>query len=122
VSDRVENEHVRKFIKIAAIIAAANLLLFWIAFGLLMAGWPDRGLSQFLGFSPPPPVPSWLPFALWAFIVLGAPGSIVLDGTGHDLLLLILTSMFNCVLWGLILGFPVYKLTRRFGSHAARPV
>jgi hypothetical protein len=112
----------KKFLKIGTIIAVANLLLFWTAYGLLVTAWPHTGLSQFLGFSPPPAVPHWLVFCMWAFVVLGAPGSIILDGTGgdHFIFLLVLSSVLNCILWGLCLGFPIYALTKRLHSHIAQ--
>ena len=113
-----------KFLKIGAGIAIANLLLFWTAYGILMAAWPQTGLSQFLGFSPPPPPPpQWLGICMWAFLVLGAPASIVLDGTGgdHFLLLLVSSSILNSAFWGLCLGFPIYAVRKRIHSSIAQP-
>jgi len=72
----------KKFRRIFTAVATAQLLLFWTAYALLVAAWPHTGLSQFLGFSPPPPIPHWLVFCMWAFVVLGAPASIILDGQG----------------------------------------
>lgn len=112
----------KKFLKIAAVVAVANLLLFWTAYGLLVAAWPHTGLSQFLGFSPSPPLPHWLAFCLWAFVVLGAPTSIILDGTGgnHFIFLLVLSSILNCIVWGLCLGSLIYAATKRFHRHVAQ--
>jgi hypothetical protein len=112
----------KKFFKIAAVVAVANLLLFWTAYGLLVAVWPHTGLSQFLGFSPPPALPHWLTFCLWAFVVLGAPTSIILDGTGgnHFIFFLVLSSILNCIVWGLCLGSLIYASTKRFHRHVAQ--
>jgi hypothetical protein len=79
-------------------------------------------LSQFLGFSPPPPLPHWLAFCLWAFVVLGAPASIILDGTGgdHFIFLLVLFSLLNCIVWGLCLGSMIYAATKIFHRHVAQ--
>ena len=111
-----------KFLKIAAAVAVANLLLFWASYGLLVAAWPHTGLSQFLGFSQPPPVPHWLALCMWAFVVLGAPASIILDGTGgnHFIFLLVLSSILNCIVWGLCLGSLIYAATKRFHRHVSQ--
>ena len=103
----------KKLLKIASVVAVANLLLFWTAYALLVAAWPHTGLS------PPPPLPHWLAFCLWAFVVLGAPASIILDGTGgdHFNFLLVLSSLLNCIVWGLCLGSMIYAATKRFHRH-----
>ena len=113
-----------KFLKIGTTVAVGNLLLFWTSYGILVAAWPHSGLSQFLGFSPPPPPPpQWLGICMWAFVVLGAPASIILDGVGgdHFALLLILSSIPNSALWGLCLGFPIYAIRKRLHTCIAQP-
>ncbi|HWH70717.1 MAG TPA: hypothetical protein VNT26_15110, partial [Candidatus Sulfotelmatobacter sp.] len=66
----------RKFLRIGATVAVANLLLFWTDYAILTAAWPHTGLSQWLGFSPAPPLSPWLGFLMWSFVALGAPASI----------------------------------------------
>jgi len=61
----------KKFLTIGTSVAVTNLLLFWIVYGILLATWPHTGLSQTLGFSPPPPLSPWRALLLWAFVVLG---------------------------------------------------
>ena len=112
----------KKFLTIGTSVAVTNLLLFWIVYGILLATWPHTGLSQTLGFSPPPPLSPWRALLLWAFVVLGAPGSILLDGTGgnHFVLLTALASVLNCVIWGLCIGSAIYAIGRKFHRGVAQ--
>ena len=112
----------KRFLKISMAVAAANLLLFWAAYGILVATWPHTGLSQMLGFSPPPPLSPWRALLMWAYVVLGAPASIILDGTGgdHFYLLLVLSSVLNCIIWGLGLGSLIYAGSKRFHGRIAQ--
>jgi hypothetical protein len=109
--------NMKRFLKIGASVAVTNLLLFWIVYGILLASWPHTGLSQSLGFSPPRISP-WHPVLLSAFVVLGAPACIVLDGTegNHFILLMALSSILNCVIWGLCIGSAIYAI----GNQARR--
>src|SRR5258705_13030408 len=101
--------------KTVSTVAAANFLCFWIAYGLLVAAWPQAGLSQFVGFAYTPPPSHLLGFLLWTFVILGAPTSIILDGVNgeHFMLLQVLSSILNCTIWGLCLGFPIYAVSKR---------
>ena len=112
----------KKFLRIVTGVAAANLVLFWVAYGVLMATWPHTGLSQTLGFSPPPPLSPWRALLIWAYVVLGAPGSIILDGTGgdHFIFLQVVSSILNCIIWGLCFGSLIYAASKRFHSHVAQ--
>ena len=112
-----------KFLRIGTTVASVNLLLFWTAYAILMTAWPHTGLSQFLGFSPSPVIPPWLALFMWAFVVLGAPGSIILDGAGSDhfVLLLVLSSILNAAIWGLCVGFPIYAVRKKFHGIIAQP-
>jgi hypothetical protein len=113
----------RQFLKSVSVIAAANFLCFWIVYGLLTAAMPRIGLLQFLGFAPSPPPSHWQVLLVWAFIILSAPGSILLDGAGgdHFISLLILCSVLNCIFWGVCLGGLVYAIRRRVRQAAASP-
>ncbi len=109
----------KKFLKTAGIVAVANFLCFWMIYGLLAAAWPHAGLGQFLGFAPAPPPSHWLVFLQWTFGVLSAPGSVMLDGVGsaNMMLLIVLCSILNCIIWGVCLGFPVYAIRKRFWAQ-----
>jgi hypothetical protein len=111
-----------KFFRTVVSVAVANLLLFWIVYGILLAPWPRSGLSQTLGFSPPEPLSPWQALLIWAYVVLGAPGSIILDGTGGNnfVFLQVLCSILNCIIWGLFFGSFIYAVRKRFHTHAAQ--
>jgi hypothetical protein len=100
--------------KVLGTVAAGNLVCFWIFYGLLMAARPHTGLGQFMGIELMP-APS-LPFLLWGFVILGAPCSVLLDGTGGDyfVLHLVLSSLLNSIIWGVCLGYAIYAIIRRF--------
>jgi len=91
-----------KLLKIVSVVAIANLICFWLAYGLLISAWPDTGIGQILGIEQTPPPSLWLTILLWSFIILAAPTSAFLDGTGGDYFfpLLALSSLLNCVIWG----------------------
>jgi hypothetical protein len=111
----------KKFFKTVGIVAGANFILFWITYGLLMAARPHPTIWQFFGFAPSPPSSLSFDFLLWAFVVLGAPGSIILDGVSSANLmpLMVLCSILNCVIWGLGLGFPIYAVTKKFRERGS---
>ena len=111
----------KKFFKIVGIVAVANLLCFWVSYGLLIASWPHMTLSQFFGFMPASQPSHFAVFVQWAFIVLGTPSSILLDGISgaYLILALILCSILNSVIWGICLALPIYGVSRRFRHVAA---
>ena len=110
----------KPFLKTVGILAIANLVLFWAAYGLLDAAWPRTGLQQFLGSVETPLPSTWFVVLVWTFGILGAPVSILLDGVGSDHLLLLtaLSSLLNAVVWGVIFGYPIFVIRRKRG-HAA---
>lgn len=112
----------KTLIKIIGIVAIANLICFWIAYGLLISAWPDIGLGQVLGIEQAPPPSHWLTILMWNFIILAAPTSAFLDGTGgdHFLLIFALSSLLNCVIWGVCLGYPIYAIGKRFQNAKAQ--
>ena len=63
-----------------------------------------------------------LALLMWTYVVLGAPASIILDGTGgdHFYLLLVLSSVLNCIIWGLCLGSLIYAANKRFHGRIAQ--
>jgi len=110
----------KKFVKIVGIVAAANLLCFWISCGLLIALWSRVTLWQFFGFVPAPMPSHFAVLVLWAFIVLGAPSSILLDGVSNAYFMptMILCSVLNSVVWGICLALPIFVVSKSF-RHAA---
>jgi hypothetical protein len=106
--------------KAVGMVAVGNLCCFWIVYGLLMAASPQTSLSQFLGFAPSASPSHWFTFLLWAFTILSAPMSIMLDGVSseHFMILLVLSSFLNAAVWGGCLGYPLHAFTKRF-RHAA---
>ena len=112
----------KPFLKIVGSVAAANLGCFWIAYWLLMAAWPHTGLGQFLGIEQTPAPSQWLVFLVWSFGILGAPASVLLDGSGseHFMLLLVLSSLLNCLIWGMCLGYPIYAIGKRLRKAGAQ--
>jgi hypothetical protein len=111
-----EKQRLKRFLKTVGSVAVVNLGCFCTAYALLMAYWPHTGLGQFLGIEPTPPASHWFFLLLWGVIILGAPASVLLDGTGseHFLLLLVLSSLLNCGIWGVCLGYPIYAFGKRF--------
>jgi hypothetical protein len=112
---------VKKFLKIVGIVVVANLLCFWISYGLLVASWQHVTLWQFFGLVSTPPPSHFANFVLWAFIVLGAPSSILLDGMSSVYLVpaMILCSILNSIVWGVCLALPIYGVSKRFRHFAA---
>lgn len=110
-----------KFFTIASIVAVTNLLCFWISYALLEAQWSHVSLLQLFGFAPAPSPSHLAVFVQWAFIVLGAPSSILLDGISSAYLMpaLILCSVLNSVVWGVCLALPIYGVSKRFRHVAA---
>jgi len=113
------SRRMQKCLKIVLLVAGANLLCFWVFYGLLMAAWPHVGLSQFLGILPAPPRSYWILFLLSLFTVLGFPGLFLLDGveSEHYMILMVLCSVLNCMIWGVCIGVPMFAICRRF-HHA----
>ena len=114
-------KRMKKIFKTAGIVAGAHFILFWIAYGLLMAAWPHTTIWQFLGIAPAPPLSNWLIFLQWTFIVLGTPGSILLDGVriASFVLVMIWCSILNSVIWGMCLGFPICAASKRYRNCAS---
>lgn len=112
----------KPFLKIVGSVAVVYLICFWIAYGLLIFAWPHTDLGQFLGIEQTPPPSHWFVLVLWSFVILGAPASVLLDGSGseHFLLLLALSSLLNCVIWGVCLGYPIYAVGKRFRNAKAQ--
>jgi hypothetical protein len=111
----------KKFPKTVGVVAVANLCCFWVAYGLMSAAWRHVTLGQFLGFVPAPPPSHSQTFLVWIFVILGAPTSIMLDGVSSEYLmpLLVLSSVLNCIIWGVCLGFPIYAVSKRLRNVAA---
>jgi hypothetical protein len=105
----------KKLLKVASVIAVANLVAFWIVYALVLT----------LPLPLPVPESGWWPVLFWAFVVLAAPASIVLDGvnTGafYYVPLLVISSVLNCIIWGLCLGFPIHALSKRLLRYTAQP-
>jgi hypothetical protein len=110
----------KAFFKKASIVAVTNLLCFWISYGLLETQWSHVSLLQFFGFVPAPQPSHFAVFVQWAFIILGAPSSILLDGiSGANLMpALIMCSVLNSIVWGVCLALSIYGVSKRF-QHAA---
>jgi hypothetical protein len=106
----------KKFPKIASIVAVTNLLCFWISYAFLEAHWSHISPLQFFGILPTPAPSHFAVFVNWAFIVLGAPTSILLDGISSAYLMpaLILCSVLNSIVWGVCLALPIYGVSKRF--------
>ena len=114
------NEFAMKwFLKIAGIVAVTHLMCFWTSYLLLRAQWSHISLFQFFGFVPTPPPSHFEAFVQWAFIVLGVPASILLDGVNSAYLLpaIILVSILNSIVWGVCLALPIYGVCKRFRFH-----
>jgi hypothetical protein len=105
----------KKFFKIATVVAVTNLLCFWISYAGLMAQWSHISVLQFFGFLPAPPPSHFAVFVQWAFIVLGTPSCILLDGVGSAYFMsaMILCSILNSVVWGVCLALPIYGVSKR---------
>jgi hypothetical protein len=111
----------KKFIKIASIVAASNLLCFWLIYGLLMAVIAHVTLWQFFGFAPASPSSHFFDFLLWMFVILSAPASILMDGVSstYFTFALILCSALNSIIWGICLACPIYGVSKRVRHVAA---
>jgi hypothetical protein len=114
-------ERMKRFFKIAGIIAVAHLAFFWISYALLAARWSHISPLQFFGILPTPPPSHFEVFVQWVFIILGVPFSILLDGTSSVYLMpaLILCSVLNSVVWDACLALPIYGVSKRFHHVAA---
>lgn len=117
-------EHIKKFLKIASIVAVTNLLCFWISYALLETLWLHFSPLHFLGFVPTPPPSHFAVFILRGFIILGGPSSILLDGISgvYFMPALILCSMLNSFVWGVSLASPIYGVSKRFHHVAAKQI
>jgi hypothetical protein len=109
----------RKLLKLIAVVATANLLCFWIVYGLLLATSQHVTLWQFLGFVPHQPPSNWQSSLIWVFAVLGAPGSIIMDGGASGMFLMVTASVLNSLIWGVGLGIPITALRKRMRRCAA---
>jgi hypothetical protein len=114
-------ERMKKYFKIMSVVAVTNLLCFWISYGVLMAQWSHISALQLFGFLPAPPPSHFAMFVQWAFIVLGAPSSLLLDGVSSAFFMpaLILCSVLNSIVWGVCLALPIYGVSKRFRHVAA---
>src|SRR5664279_5438881 len=111
----------KQFAKTFCIVSGVSLLLFWVAWGLLMAVLPSISLWQFFGFTPSPPPSFWQSFSMLLFEVLSMHMSFMYEVVGHDgsRFVFALLSLANSVVWGLCIGFPIYAVKRRYFTHAA---
>jgi hypothetical protein len=108
----------KKFAKTFCIVSGVSLVLFWIAWGMLMAVLPPVSLSQAFGLTPPS---FWQSFFLVLLEVLGIPASLMMSFSNQNpsTFVVILLSLANSVVWGLCIGFPIYAIRRKFFTHAA---
>src|SRR5258706_14437798 len=94
--------------KEVVIVAIAQLVCFWVIYGLFRASVQPPTLAQFFGFSPPPPPPAWDNFLWSSFITLAAPAGLLMDGVpfreGFRLTMVFACSLLNGVIWGVVLG------------------
>lgn len=102
-------------------VAAAHQLCFWTSYALLIAQWSHVSLFEFFGILPLPPPSAFKSSVFWAFIILGAPSSALLEcfATAYFLPALVVCSIFNGVLWGAGLAWPIHQLSQRF-RHVER--
>jgi hypothetical protein len=86
-----------------------------------MAVLPPISLWQFFGFAPSPQPSIWQNIFMDVFIALGIPMSLMMSLSDHGpgTFMFELLSLANSVVWGLCIGFPIYKIRRRYFSHAA---
>ncbi len=113
-------KRMKPFLKIASVVAVTNVLCFWISYALLEAQWSHISVFQFFGFVPTPPPSHFAVFVQWAFIALGAPCSILLDGVSSAYFMpaLILCSVLNSIVWGVCLAFLICGVSKKF-RHVA---
>jgi hypothetical protein len=114
-------ERIKRFFKIASIVAVTNLLCFWISYALLEAQWSHISLLQFFGFLPSPPPSHFAVFVQWVFIISGMPSCILLDGVGsaYFMPVMIFCSILTGIVWGICLALPIYGVSKRFHHVAA---
>jgi len=111
----------KRLLKTAGGVAIAHLICFWLSYTLLDARWSHISPLQFFGIFPMPAPSHFEVFIQWVFIILGAPFSILLDGSSsaHLMPALILCSVLNSIVWGVILALPIYGISKRFHHVAA---
>jgi len=110
------------FLRTLGIVAVAHLVCFWISYAILVAQWSHISPWQFFGLVPSPPPSHFEVFAQWAFIILGAPFSILIDGISldHFIPALILCSVLNSALWSFCLVAMIYGVSNRFRREYCR--
>jgi hypothetical protein len=111
----------KQFVKTFVIAASTNFILFWISWVLLMIALPPISAWQFFGFTPTPPPTIWQNSVMFAFEALSAPMSLIYEVVHHDssILLFVLLSLTNSIVWGLCVSFPICVIRRRFVTSAA---
>ena len=114
----------RKILKIAGIVAVANLLCFWISYGLVAVvgvwafehyGFADGRAPAVLSFG--------FDLLVRAIGILGTPGVTIPFDRMHVELTpfhLVSCSILNAVIWGLGFGFVVYPIVKKFRRFVAK--
>jgi hypothetical protein len=112
----------KKFTKVVLFIAASNLLLMWIAWGLFMATSQKLTVWQFLGLAPSSPPSYWQNSVGVLLGVLSSPMSWLLTNMKNTFVL-VTFSILNSFIWGLCIGFPIYILKqKRRGTSPPTPI
>jgi hypothetical protein len=111
----------KKFAKTFFIATGVSFLLFWITWGLLVVVLPPISLWQLFGFAPLPQPSFWQSLFMLLLEVLGMPMSLMMSVSNHgpSMVVIVLLSLANSVVWGLCIGFTIYAIKRKLLSHAA---
>jgi hypothetical protein len=110
----------KRLLKITGTVAVANLLCFWISYGLLTA--VGTWLWETYGFDDPPmALRVFIKLLFWCVELFGTPGvTIPLDRlhSEHMMWLVLVCSILNSVIWGICFGFLAYTVAKRFRRFA----
>jgi hypothetical protein len=106
----------KKVWRTVSIVAATNLVFFWIAYVLFSASFRPITLWQFLGVAPSVPESPWQTFLAYALGILSGPVSWLVELKSTQAFLV--GSLLNSAIWGAIFGLPIYGLTQRMHRRA----